>query len=139
MRFSIGCPKPERDAMAPANDDPTVQLDVAILGRDFRVGCRASEREALLQAVAHLDSRMREIRDAGKVTAIDRIAVMAALNIANDLLRERREPAARRSSPSNGSAAEAVDAPEARRRILEMQAAIDDALSEASTPQEKLF
>ena len=90
----------------PANDDPTVQLDVAILGRDYRVGCRASEREALLQAVAHLDSRMREIRDAGKVSAIDRIAVMAALNIANDLLRERRAAPGRRSSPSNGSAAE---------------------------------
>ena len=123
----------------PANDDPTVQLDVAILGRDYRVGCRASEREALLQAVAHLDSRMREIRDAGKVTAIDRIAVMAALNIANDLLRERRGASGRRSSPSNGSAAEAIDASGARRRIRDMQAAIDDAISETSQPQEKLF
>lgn len=121
------------------NDDPTVQLDVAILGRDYRVGCRASEREALLQAVAHLDSRMREIRDAGKVTAIDRIAVMAALNIANDLLRERRDASGRRSSPGTGSAAEAIDAPGARRRIRDMQAAIDDAISETSQPQEKLF
>ncbi len=126
-------------AMPPASDDPTVQLDVAILGRDYRVGCRASEREALLQAVAHLDSRMREIRDAGKVTAIDRIAVMAALNIANDLLRERREPAGRRSSPSNGSAGEPIDAPDARRRIRDMQAAIDEAINETSEPQEKLF
>jgi cell division protein ZapA len=125
--------------MAQAIDDPTVQLDVAILGRDFRVGCRASERDALLQAVAHLDSRMREIRDSGKVTGLDRIAVMAALNIANDLLRERREPAGRSSGPSNGSAGEPIDARDARRRIRDMQAAIDEALGETSAPQEKLF
>ena len=125
--------------MAHPLDDPTVQLDVAILGRDFRVGCRASEREALLQAAAHLDTRMREIRDGGKVSGIDRIAVMAALNIANDLLRERRELGGRRSSPSNGSAGDPIDAPDTRRRIRDMQAAIDEAISETSEPQEKLF
>ena len=116
-------------------DDPAVQLDVSILGREFRVGCHESERDALLQAVAHLDSRMREIRDGGKVNGIDRIAVMAALNIANDLLRERRESGGRRSSPSNGSAAAPIDASDAQRRIRDMQAAIDEALA----PQEKLF
>lgn len=116
-------------------DDPAVQLDVTILGRDFRVGCRESEREALLRAVAHLDSRMREIRDAGKVNGIDRIAVMAALNIANDLLRERREPAARGSGPGNGSAAASGDVSDVQRRIRDMQAAIDDVLA----PQVKLF
>ena len=120
-------------------DDPTVQLDVSILGRDFRVACRESERTALMQAVAHLDSRMREIRDAGKVTGIERIAVMAALNIANDLLRERREPGGRRSSPSNGSGGAAIDASAAQRRIRDMQAAIDEAISAGSAPQEKLF
>lgn len=125
--------------MARPRDDPTLQLDVSILGREFRVGCRESEREALLQAVAHLDSRMREIRDAGKVSGIDRIAVMAALNIANDLLRERREPAGRRSSPSNGAAGAPIDAPEAQRRIRNMQAALDEAIDEISGPQEKLF
>ena len=119
-------------------DDPAVQLDVSILGRDYRVGCRESEREALLQAVAHLDSRMREIRDAGKVTAIERIAVMAALNIANDLLRERRERE-RRMSPSNGSDGAPIDAHEAQRRIRHMQAAIDEAINAGSAPQEKLF
>ena len=108
-----------------------LQLDVTILGREYRVGCRESERDALLQAVAHLDSRMREIRDAGKVTGVDRIAVMAALNIANDLLRERREPAARRSGPNGRSAGAAIDASDAQRRIREMQAAIDKALARA--------
>jgi cell division protein ZapA len=116
-------------------EDHAVQLDVTILGREYRIGCRESERDALLQAVAHLDSRMREIRDAGKVNGVDRIAVMAALNIANDLLRERREPTARRSSPNGTSASSAIDAPDVQRRIKDMQRAIDKALA----AQDKLF
>ena len=115
-------------------DDQAVQLDVTILGREYRIGCRESERDALMQAVAHLDTRMREIRDGGKVSAVDRIAVMAALNIANDLLRERR-PAARRSSLSSGSAGAAIDVPDAQRRISDMQVAIDKTLA----AQDKLF
>ena len=63
-----------------------MQLDVAILGREYRIACAADEREALLQAVAYLDTRMREIRDSGKVVGLDRIAVMVALNLANELL-----------------------------------------------------
>ena len=116
-------------------DDQAVQLDVTILGREYRIGCPEGERDALMQAVAHLDSRMREIRDAGKVSGVDRIAVMAALNIANDLLRERRDPAARRKSPGSGSAGAAIDAPEAQRRIRAMEVAIDKALA----AQDKLF
>ena len=67
--------------------DRSITLDVTILGREFKVGCRESERPELMEAVAILDRRMREIRDAGKVNGTDRIAVMAALNIAHDLLR----------------------------------------------------
>ena len=117
-----------------ANDRAT-QLDVTILGREYRVACAAGEREALLQAVAYLDSRMREIRDTGKVSGIDRIAVMAALNIANEFLRERREPSPRRNSPSVSGGEAAIDRPDAQRRIRDMQAAIDDTLAS----QEKLF
>ena len=68
----------------------TITLDITILGREFKVACKEREREELLEAVALLDKRMREIRDAGKVTGTDRIAVMAALNFAHELLRERR-------------------------------------------------
>lgn len=115
-------------------DDRAVQLDVTILGREYRIGCRESERDALLQAVAHLDSRMREIRDGGRVSGVDRIAVTAALNIANDLLRERKETV-RRNSPNGGSAGTAIDASDAQRRIKNMELAIDKALA----AQEKLF
>lgn len=63
-----------------------VSLDVAIMGREFRVACPEDERESLLQAVAYLDRKMREIRDHGKVIGLERIAIMAALNITHDYL-----------------------------------------------------
>lgn len=114
--------------------DRPLQLDVTILGREYRVACGAGEQEALLRAVAHLDARMREIRDSGKVAGMDRIAVMAALNIANDLLRERNQ-GVRRSSPTTGSAEAPIDGHDAQRRIRAMQAAIDETLA----AQNKLF
>lgn len=63
-----------------------VSLDVAIMGREFRVACPEEEREGLLQAVAYLDRKMREIRDSGKVIGLERIAIMAAINITHDYL-----------------------------------------------------
>jgi len=66
-----------------------VSLDVTIMGREFRVACPDDEREGLLQAVTHLDRKMREIRDSGKVIGLERIAIMAALNITHDYLAAR--------------------------------------------------
>ena len=108
-----------------------VQLDVHILGRDYKVACKEHERADLLEAVAFLDKRMREIREGGKTAAVDRIAVMAALNIANELLRERKMP-----PPATAVSADTdIDGALARRRIQSMHAAIDQALA----GQEKLF
>jgi cell division protein ZapA len=107
----------------PLNADRSVQLDVHILGREFKVGCKEHERADLLDAVAFLDARMREIRDGGKIAGVDRIAVMAALNIANELLRARKEPV---TAPS--TATPVVDEGSAQRRIRSMQAAIDQVL-----------
>ena len=115
--------------MAIDADDRATQLDVTILGREYRVACAADEREELLRAVAYLDSRMREIRDVSKVSGIDRIAVMAALNIANELLRERREPSPRSAGPSVPGGETAIDRLGAQRRIRDMQAAIDATLN----------
>ena len=109
----------------------TITLDITILGREFKVACKENEREELSEAVALLDRRMREIRDAGKVTGTDRIAVMTALNFAHELLRERREAEAAAAPP----AGDAIDAESTRRRIRSMQTAIDQALA----GQEKLF
>ena len=104
----------------------SLQLDVTILGRDYRVACAEDEKADLLEAVALLDARMREIRDKGRTAGVDRIAVMAALNIANELLRERRKP-------SRGGVA--IDAAGARGRIRDMGEAIDKVLA----GQSKLF
>jgi cell division protein ZapA len=87
----------------------------------------------LLAAVGFLDKRMKEIRDGGKISGADRIAVMAALNLANELLRERRAPAAATTAARSSSAG--VDGPDARRRIMAMQAAIDQTMA----GQEKLL
>ena len=66
-----------------------VSMDVAIMGREFRVTCPEDERDGLLQAVTYLDRKMREIRDGGKVIGLERIAIMAALNITHDFLASR--------------------------------------------------
>ncbi len=58
-----------------------------ILEKEYRIACPDEERNALTASAAYLDEKMKEIRGTGKVVGTDRIAVMAALNIAHDLLR----------------------------------------------------
>ena len=115
--------------------DRTVQLDIKIMGRDYKVACKEHERAELLEAVGFLDQRMHEIKDGSKVTGVDRIAVMAALNLANELLKERKSPSASPPQPVSRAPASAVDATDARRRILAMHAAIDQTMA----GQEKLL
>lgn len=63
-----------------------IPVSVRILDKEYRVSCGAEEKDGLLESARMLDQRMREIRQAGRVIGIDRIAVMAALNIAYELL-----------------------------------------------------
>jgi cell division protein ZapA len=65
------------------------RVSVRILEKEYHVSCPLEERAALLDSAEYLNSRMREIRDSGKVVGLDRIAVMAALNIVNELLQSR--------------------------------------------------
>jgi len=109
-------------------DDHPITLDVTILGREYRVACKEAERDELLHAVQFLDNRMREIRDSGKIAGTERIAVMAALNIAHELLRAR-------SGAPAPSGATTFDSASLQRRISAMQTAIDRAMAE----QDKLF
>ena len=67
-------------------NDSKAQVSVRILDKEYQVSCPASERTDLLDSAEALNSKMREIRDSGKVVGLDRIAVMAALNMANELL-----------------------------------------------------
>ena len=64
-------------------------VNVKILEKEYEISCPANERADLLDSAEVLNGKMREIRDSGKVVGLDRIAVMAALNLANDLLKAR--------------------------------------------------
>lgn len=66
--------------------DTFAQVSVRILDKEYQVACPASERTDLLDSAEILNAKMREIRDSGRIVGLDRIAVMAALNMANDLL-----------------------------------------------------
>lgn len=67
------------------------QVSVRILEKEYQFACPASERNDLLNSAEFLNAKMRQIRDSGKVVGLDRIAVMAALNLANDLLKNRNQ------------------------------------------------
>ncbi|OIQ88483.1 cell division protein ZapA [mine drainage metagenome] len=92
-------------------------VDVSIMGREFRVSCTDDEYEALMSAVSFLDRKMREIRDSGKVIGVERVAIMAALNIAHELLTTR----------TGG-----FDIGDFKRRIGSMQEQIEQEISEQS-------
>jgi cell division protein ZapA len=99
----------------------TKSLQITIMGRDFRVACPEEEQAGLLEAVDYLNRKMLDIRDAGKVIGLERIAIMAALNIAHELL----------TTKVGGG----FDMGEIKRRMNRMEAVIDQAMSE----QSKLF
>ncbi len=110
--------------------DKRKTLDIAIMGKTYKVTCADEEREALQRAVAYLDQKMNEIKSSGRVGSAERIAVMAALNIAHELL-EARAP----RTTSAAAGADAFDMAEVKRRMAVMQATLEQVLA----PQEKLF
>lgn len=69
--------------------DRMVRVSVRILEKEYQVACLPEERSELLDSAEHLNGKMREIRDAGNIVGLDRIAVMAALNLAHELLKVR--------------------------------------------------
>jgi len=95
-------------------------LQVNVMGREFRVACPESEQKELLEAVDYLNKKMDEIRDNGKVIGIERIAIMAALNIAHELL----------TTKVGG-----FDMAALKRRMQSMETTLDQALRD----QSKLF
>ena len=101
--------------------DSAKTIEIHILGRSYKIACKEGEREALLEAAAYLDGKMGEIKKAGKVSGTDRIAVMAALNIAHEFLTMKL---------GNG-----FDIGQAKRRISQIEAKLDAAIAQ----QDKLF
>ena len=66
-------------------------VTITILDKEYMVSCPEEEREDLLLSAKYLDQRMKDTRDNGKVLGTERMAVMTALNITNDFLRQQRE------------------------------------------------
>ena len=96
-------------------------LQITLMGRQYRVACADEEQEGLLKAVDFLNKRMQAVRDNGKVIGQERIAIMAALNIAHEFL----------TTKVGGG----FDIAEIKRRMAGMETVIDRALSE----QDELF
>jgi cell division protein ZapA len=93
--------------------ETTAGVSVSILGKDFMIACPREEREALRAAAAYLDKAMRDIHSGGKVIGSERTAIMAALNIANELLELR---------------ARGGLSPQATERVRDMTARVEAAL-----------
>jgi cell division protein ZapA len=72
------------------SEDRVTRVSVRLLDREYQVACPADERSDLLDSAEYLDGKMREVRDSGKVVGLDRIAVISALNLANELIKLRR-------------------------------------------------
>ena len=95
-------------------------MQISIMGREFRVACEPAEQKALQEAVDYLNRKMQDIKDQGKINGLDRIAIMAALNISHEFLTMRL-----------GS----FDVAEFKRRMAGIETTLDQALAD----QEKLF
>jgi cell division protein ZapA len=76
------------------SEERIARISVRLLDREYQVACPADERSDLLDSAEYLDAKMREVRDSGKVVGLDRIAVISALNIANELIKMRRSGSA---------------------------------------------
>ena len=90
-------------------------LDVTIMGRAFKVACPPEDRAGLLEAVDYLDRKMQEIKEAGKIANLERIAIMAALNITHEFLTTR---------------VGGFDVGEFKRRITSMNKQIDQSMAD---------
>ena len=107
-------------------------LDIVLLGKEYRVACPPEERKALQAAVAYVDAKMHEIAEKTRSNISERIAVMAALNIAHEHLTQKA-PAG--DLQLTGESETGLDIAAAMRRIQSMETQLDAALAS----QEKLF
>ncbi len=69
----------------------SIPVTVRILDKEFRVACPENEQNSLMASADLLNTRMREVRDSGKVIGADRVAIMAALNLTHELLLQRHD------------------------------------------------
>ena len=74
-----------------SNADNTETVTVSILDKDYKINCKPDEVTALMQSSNYVDSKMREIKSGAAILRLDRIAVMTALNLANEYLDEKKK------------------------------------------------
>jgi cell division protein ZapA len=103
------------------------QVEVQIMGQSYLLGCPEGGETRLREAVEKVDAAMCRIRDAGKVKARDRIAVLAAVNLAFDLGERRAAPAA--PAPAPAPVGETLDAQD-RQRLAQLVQRLDQALGQ---------
>lgn len=70
--------------------EPLTSTEVTIMDKEYRINCPQSEQEALLASARYLDGNMRKIKKRGNIQGIEKVAIMAALNITNEMLRKNR-------------------------------------------------
>lgn len=104
------------------------QLEVQIMQQSYLLGCPEGREARLLDAVERVDTAMTAIRDAGKVRARERIAVLAALNLAFDLADREAGDLARASSGSAPSTGAAAGAASEQERLEALVLRLDEAL-----------
>ncbi len=100
-------------------------LDINLLGKEYRVACPADQRDALLQAARYVDGKMRDIAEKTKSNLSERIAVMAALNIAHEHLGLNQEALVHHQKIESEIR---LDIDELRGRIVSMEAELDAVL-----------
>ncbi|MBT8114715.1 MAG: cell division protein ZapA [Arenicella sp.] len=93
-------------------------VNISIMGRDFSVACPPHEQEDLLEAARYLDRNMKDIQKTGKIIGAERCAIMAALNISNELLKLQKSTAGQ---------------DQIQARLSSLQSKIDEVLQEAES------
>ena len=128
-------PKQSKEATTPKG------VTINVMGREFRVAAPQGEERQLLASVELLNKKMKELRDGGKIVGNERIAIMAALNIAHDYLQLLVSGTNKNSDMQNAATSSikntnnSVDADFVRRKMESLENVIEKAISE----QEKLF
>ena len=105
------------------------QVEVQIMGQSYLLGCPEGGEAQLRDAVERVDGAMCKIRDAGKVKARDRIAVLASLNLAFDLVQREAAPAAMPAPAPVPAPAPAADATEDEVRAVQLIQRLDQTLA----------
>lgn len=105
------------------------QIEVQIMGQSYLLGCPDGGEAQLREAVERVDAAMCKIRDAGKVKARDRIAVLASLNLAFDLAAQQATAAAPAAVPPAEAAGTAPDTAEKDPKAAQLIQRLDQALA----------